>query len=305
MEKILIAGSLNMDVVVKVEDMPKVGETVLAGSLDYIPGGKGANQACAAGRLGGDVTMIGAVGKDQFADVILKGLEDAGVDVSGISHTGAPTGIALIPVDNKGNNSIIVAAGANRLCDLSYIELKKPLIESAGILITQMEIPEDAVYHAIKTAHGFGRKVILNPAPTPKFIPADIYPCIDYMTPNETELEALTGMNTSNIQDIADAAKMLIARGVKRVLVTCGSAGAVLVSSEGYEHCPSPVVNAVDTTGAGDCFNAAFAVALIEGKSEKDAIGFACSAAAISVTREGAQHSMPYRKEVEAFMRQI
>jgi len=302
MNKILVVGSLNMDVVVKVESLPKAGETVLANSLNYIPGGKGANQACAAGRLGGSVTMVGAVGEDGFAESILKSLKDAGVDVCGVTRTKVPTGIALIPVDSSGENSIIVAAGANTQCDFGCIERCKPLIEATQLLLAQMEIPYDAVYHAIEAASALGKVVILNPAPTPKSIPDEIYACLDYITPNETELESLSGMRTSNMREIADAAEVLLKHGAKRVLVTCGAAGALLVTPDGSEHFPAPVVNAVDSTGAGDCFNAAFAVALMEGKDDSQAVRFACRAAALSVTRLGAQYSMPNREEAEAFV---
>lgn len=299
--KILIVGSLNMDIVVKVDNMPKVGETVIGWDLCYIPGGKGANQACAVGKLSGNATMLGKVGNDTFGETLLESLLQANVDITGIERSETTTGTALIWVNSQGDNSIIVTAGANAECDLPYIETHRQAILDADIVIVQMEIPQEAVYGLIRLANVLGKTVILNPAPAPADFPSELYPCIDYITPNETELEILSDMEVNTAGQIAQAARTLLRKGVGKVVVTCGKLGAMLVDADGWNLYPVIDVPVTDTTAAGDSFNAGFAVALTEGKTEVEAIAFANKVATLVVTRPGAQSSIPTRAEVDSF----
>ena len=298
MAKILVAGSLNMDLRFSMKRMPLEGETVLGDGLLYNPGGKGANQAAAAAKLGGDVAMLGCVGRDGFGDTIAKSLADCGCDVSALRRVTAPTGTASIYVDERGRNSIVVIAGANAYCDADYLKECEEALINCSILMLQLEIPYDAVWYLAKKAHALGKTVILNPAPAPDSIPKDVLKCVDWLTPNETELARLSGMPCEEPSQIEEAAAKLQKMGVKNVLVTVGSHGAYLCTGETSELIPTQHVKAVDTTAAGDCFNGAFVVALAEGKDVGEAIDFAQKAAAISVTRPGAQASVPHRAEV-------
>ena len=298
MAKILVAGSLNMDLRFSMKRMPLEGETVLGDGLLYNPGGKGANQAAAAAKLGGDVAMLGAVGRDGFGDVLSRSLEDCGCDVSALRRVSAPTGTACIYVDEQGRNSIVVIAGANAYCDTEYLKECENALEQCDILMLQLEIPYDAVWYLAKKAHALGKTVILNPAPAPDEIPESVLKCVDWLTPNETELSRLTGMPCEEPSEIGEAAAKLQTMGVRNVLVTVGSRGAYLCTAEGAELIPTEKVKAVDTTAAGDCFNGAFAVALSEGQAPEDAVRFANKAASLSVTREGAQASLPSREEI-------
>ena len=298
MAKILVAGSLNMDLRFTMKRMPLEGETVLGDGLMYNPGGKGANQAAAAAKLGGDVAMLGCVGKDGFGDTLAKSLADCGCDVSALRRVTAPTGTASIYVDEQGRNSIVVIAGANGTCDTDYLKACEAELENCGIVMLQLEIPYDAVWYLAKRAHALGKTVILNPAPAPDAIPKDVLKCVDWLTPNETELARLSGMPCEDPIQVEEAAAKLRSRGVKNVLVTVGSHGAFLCTDAVSELIPTQHVKAVDTTAAGDCFNGAFAVALSEGSSPAEAVAFANRAASISVTREGAQASLPWRKEI-------
>ena len=298
MAKILVAGSLNMDLRFSMKRMPLEGETVLGEGLLYNPGGKGANQAAAAAKLGGDVAMLGCVGKDGFGDTLAKSLADCGCDVSCLRRVTAPTGTASIYVDDMGRNSIVVIAGANAYCDTEYLKECEEALKACDILILQLEIPYDAVWHLAKRAHALGKTVILNPAPAPDAIPRDVLKCVDWLTPNETELAHLTGMPCEEPLQIEEAAAKLQKQGVKNVLVTVGSRGAYLCMARTSELIPTRHVKAVDTTAAGDCFNGAFAVALSEGMTPAEAVVFANKAASVSVTREGAQSSLPRREEV-------
>ena len=298
MAKILVAGSLNMDLRFSMKRMPLEGETVLGDGLLYNPGGKGANQAAAAAKLGGDVAMLGCVGKDGFGDTLAKSLSDCGCDVSRLRRVDAPTGTASIYVDEMGRNSIVVIAGANACCGVEYLKECEDALERCEVLMLQLEIPYDAVWYLVKKAHALGKTVILNPAPAPDAIPKDVLKCVDWLTPNETELARLSGMPCEEPSQIEEAAAKLQEQGVKNVLVTAGSRGAYLCTGEASELIPTQHVKAVDTTAAGDCFNGAFAVGLSEGMAPAAAVEFANMAASISVTREGAQSSLPWRKEV-------
>ena len=300
MKRILIVGSLNMDIVIRVKDIPKVGETLMGDTPQYIPGGKGANQACAAGRLGGRVAMLGAVGRDAMGRELIENLKSAGVDTSYIKEVeDISTGTAMIYVNDEGNNCIVVVQGANAKCDVEYINKNEELFCNCDIIVLQMEIPYDAIFRAINLAKRHGKFVILNPAPAPNGIPGEVIKQIDYFTPNETELSRISNMDVDNMESLKDAANSMLAKGAKAILVTIGENGALLVKGDACTNIPGVKVTPVDTTAAGDTFNGAFAVALSEGKDETEAIKFANYAAAISVTKKGAQTSIPTRNDVD------
>lgn len=301
-KRILVIGSLNMDMVIPVKELPKKGETILGGAPDYIPGGKGANQACAAGKLGGNVTMLGKVGRDEMGRRLKDNLAAAGVDVAHVAETpDAPTGMAVIYVSETGSNSIVVIPGANGLCDRAYIEANEELIAAHDIIVLQLEIPYDAVFRAIQLAKKHGRLVVLNPAPAPDSLPAEVIASLDYFTPNETEMARIAGMPVGGTEEAVAAGRRLVEAGVGTVLATLGEAGALLVTAETAQVIPTLRVEAVDTTAAGDTFNGAFVTALAEGMPEAEAIAFGNKAAAISVTRKGAQTSIPTRGEVDGY----
>ncbi|NLL75636.1 MAG: ribokinase [Clostridiales bacterium] len=305
-KKILVIGSLNVDMVIEMKNMPLVGETVLGTQLTYIPGGKGANQACAVGKLGGDVKMLGCVGEDEFGDIQKDNLSACGVDTSYFKRSKTKkTGTASIYVDERGNNSIVVVAGANQECDISYLREHDDIIKECDYVILQMEIPYDAIFYAVNRAKELGKTVILNPAPAPEKLPDEILAKLDYITPNETELMKLCGRDGAQIDDFIEGAKMLLQKGVKNVLVTLGERGALLVNANMAEVFPTRKVVSVDTTAAGDCFNGAFAVALAEGRSQKEAIVFANVSSSIAVTRNGAQTSIPRREETDELLKNM
>lgn len=298
--KILVIGSLNMDWVIRVPHTLEEGETLLGAFTDEVPGGKGANQAYAVASLGGDVTMLGAVGSDKVGEKLIDNLEVVGVNTTHIATIpDMKSGLALIHVNDKGNNSIVVLPNANAAVDNAYIDSKKALIEEADIIILQMEIPIETVYYTIHKAHSLNKTVILNPAPAPSSIPDEVLGKIDYITPNQTELQILSGIPAKDIESAKQGAKVLLEKGVKNILVTLGDQGALFINNEETMHIIGEKVIAKDTTAAGDCFNGAFAVYLAEGKSIKEAISFANKASGIAVTRKGAQISIPKRTEIK------
>lgn len=299
-KNILVIGSLNVDMVIEMERMPVTGETVLGKRLDYVPGGKGANQACAAAKLGGAVTMLGCVGEDEFGQLQQDNLSSSGVDTSHFKKSRTRgTGTASIYVDGAGNNSIVVVPGANQECDRDYLKECDHILQQSDYVILQMEIPNEATFYALKRAKELGKVVILNPAPAPDVLPDEVLGCLDYITPNETELMKLCKRKGNTTEDFIKGAKQLLEKGVKNVLVTLGDKGALLVQEAGAKIYPARKVVSVDTTAAGDCFNGAFAVALSEGKTQAEAIMFANMASSIAVTRNGAQTSIPGREETD------
>jgi ribokinase len=306
---IVVVGSLNMDFVVSVRCLPAPGETVLGTNFTMIPGGKGANQACAAGKLSvgsANVRMIGRVGKDLFADHLKASLAAAGVDVSGIHATRSqPTGCALIAVDEQGQNSIVVASGANSELAAADVEAMRKWLHGASVCLFQLENPLSTIAAALKLAREEGVTTILDPAPA-QALPPDLLASVDILTPNENEALKLLGRRGDVIgpADAPEIAAALLTLGPGTIVLKLGSEGCFLQSrnQDRGEHVAGFPVIAVDTTAAGDTFNAALAVALARAEPLPKAAVYANAAAAISVTRPGAQPSAPSREEVEAFL---
>lgn len=300
-KRILIIGSLNTDIVLSLKRMPEVGETVLSDSYYFSLGGKGANQACSAGKLGGRVSIIGSVGNDDFGKTQIANLESIGVDCSNVRISeGRRTGMAVVTVDEDGNNSIIVSSSANLDCDISYIEEKKCVIENSDIVLIQLEIPFDAVERAVEIASAAGKIVLLNPAPYSEKITDGLLKKIDYLIPNESELKSLEpDVDIKQLKSIEAGARNLVSRGAKNVIVTLGKEGCLWVNKDEVLKLDVEDVQRVDTTGAGDCFCGAFCVALSEGEAVKDALVFAGKASTLAVTRKGAQDAMPFRTELK------
>ncbi|MCD1257876.1 ribokinase [Paenibacillus athensensis] len=299
--RIVVAGSLNMDLVVSTDRMPRIGETITGRHIDYIPGGKGANQAVGCARLGADTSLIGVVGTDAFGAQIVQALEREGVGLPHVERTAdAPTGTATI-VRTPEDNCIIVVPGANAHCSPEQMDRARALLGQADALLVQLEIPAAAVAAAVEAAASQGVRVIVNPAPARR-LPAELLRRIDVLTPNETELETLTGEPVEQLSS-AGLARVLAAWEAEyghRVIVTQGRHGCSFLDAGRLVNVPAPQAEAVDTTGAGDAFNAALALALCEGRAFADAAAFAVTAASLSVTRFGAQAGMPTRAEVEA-----
>lgn len=289
-----------MDMVVKTDHIPVPGETVLSGSFFMNPGGKGANQAVAVARLGGEVIFVSKLGNDVFGKQFSQLFNDEGINTSFLlSDEDLPSGVALITVDKAGENSIVVASGANASLNTGDIAGALDAIASSGILLLQLEIPMSVVEYVVGYAASKGVKVILNPAPAAPLSP-ELLQKIDILTPNKTEASMIAGIPVTNMESAKKAAKLICSKGVKTVVVTMGPLGAVICESGKCSLVEARKVETVDTTAAGDVFNGAIAVALSEGKNMTEAVKFACDAAAISVTRLGAQSSIPYRNELVA-----
>ncbi|SFH84535.1 ribokinase [Collimonas sp. OK307] len=303
---IVIIGSINMDLVLRVPRMPHPGETLSGGRFQTISGGKGANQAVACARLSADsvkVAMIACLGDDAFGAELRAALRNDGIDDSHVSTIeGEASGVASILVDAGGQNSIVLAAGANDALSPAHIDAARSLIEQARIVVLQLETPLATVRHAIKLAHGLGKIVVLNPAPA-QALPADLLAQVEYLIPNEIEAAMLAGLSAASLDNdaaIEAAVAKLRAAGSANVLVTLGEKGVYAALSSGSIHFAAQPTRAVDTTAAGDTFIGGFVAALAEGRSEADAIAFGQRAAALSVARIGAQTSIPYRHELEA-----
>jgi ribokinase len=298
---IVVAGSSNTDMVIRVPKLPGPGETVLGGRFSVSAGGKGANQAVAAARAGGRVAFISKVGDDDLGRRAIEGFQREGIDISRVHRDKkAPTGVAMIYVDATGENCIAVAAGANEHLVPRNILSARALIAKASVLLVQLEIPPDTVEAAVKAASESGTKVILNPAPA-RFLSDEILRSVSVLTPNETEAAILLG--TGKGGDYEKAAGKLRKKGVETVIITLGSKGAFVSGDEFSGLIPAYHVNPVDTTAAGDVFNGALAVGLAENKNIREAVSFASAAAAISVTRPGAQASAPSSEEIIAFIK--
>jgi ribokinase len=302
MKDILVIGSSNTDMIVQAHHIPRPGETILGGTFNTAAGGKGANQAVACARAGGKVTFVARVGRDMFGEQALQGFRQDGIDVTYVKQDDtAPSGVALIMVDEQGENSIAVASGANGKLSIQDVQDAASVIQQAGIVLMQLEIPLATIEATAELATKNGVQVILNPAPAQPLSDA-LLQQISLLTPNETEAEMLIGICVSNEDSAQAAAQALIAKGVNSVIVTLGAAGAYVHSDAFTGMVSGFKVNTVDTTAAGDTFNGTLAVALAEGQSLEQAVTFANAAAALSVTRLGAQPSAPDRESVEALL---
>ncbi|WP_434562544.1 ribokinase [Pseudomonas sp. Z4-20] len=299
--KVVVIGSLNMDLVTRAPRLPRGGETLIGVSFSTIPGGKGANQAVAAARLGAHVSMVGCVGGDAYGEQLRGALLAEGIDCQAVRVVEGSSGVALIVVDDNSQNAIVIVAGANGALTAEVLDSVDEVLQRADVVICQLEVPDATVGHALKRARELGKIVILNPAPASHTLPADWYACVDYLIPNESEAAVLSGLAVDSLETAEAAATQLIAAGARKVIVTLGAQGLMFANGSSFEHFPAPRVKAVDTTAAGDTFVGGFAAALASGKNEIEAIRFGQVAAALSVTRAGAQPSIPSLQEVQAF----
>lgn len=300
--KILVVGSFMMDLVVRTPRVPENGETIIGTSFNRFPGGKGANQAVAAARLGGAVTMAGKVGSDDFGDEFLSVLASEGINTAYILRDSqAATGVGFITLDHAGNNRIVVVPGANLQYSVQDLAQIESLIKDSDILIMQLEMDMSVIEHAVELAGRYQVPVILNPAPA-RALNDELLRGVTYLTPNETEAEILTGVKVTSIDRAKEAAEALLEKGVKTVVLTLAEKGALVASNAGATHVSGFSVQPVDTVAAGDAFNGAFAVAISKGKSLVEACRFANAVGAIAVTRPGAIPSLPSAAEVERFL---
>jgi len=303
--RVAIVGSANLDFTVALPRLPRPGETVSGGTLLVNHGGKGANQAVAARRLGAEVRMIGCVGDDDSGARIRDGLAREGIGVEGVSTVSdAHTGTALIAVDAEGRNQIGVAPGANHRLTVDMVRAHEDVIAWAEVVLCQIEIPLPTVRWALEAARRRGVRTMLNPAPM-RPLGGDLLALADHLTPNEGEAAGLSGAEVSDVESARTAAQILVARGAPSVLVTLGAEGVLAVDRERALHFPAFPVSAVDTTAAGDAFNGALAVGLAAGGSLEQAIPLASAAAALACTKRGAQDSLPNRHDVERFLQSL
>lgn len=302
MNKLVVLGSVNADHVLQVDSFPRPGETLHGHSYCVIPGGKGANQAVAAARLGADIAFIASVGDDSFGREMCEAFAKEGMNTEAVMiEEGVPTGIAMIQVAATGENSICISAEANGCLSPARIQPHHHLIENADTLLMQLETPIKTIEAAAKVAKQSGTRVVLNPAPAQP-LSDDLLQLVDMITPNETEAELLTGVKVEDMASAQKAADVLHTKGIKQVMITLGSQGVWLSQNGEGQQVLGFRVDAKDTTAAGDTFNGALLTALQEGRALEPAIRFAHAAAAISVTRMGAQTSIPHRREVERFL---
>lgn len=297
-KSITVIGSSNTDLVVQTPSFPKPGETIMGDAFNTFAGGKGANQAVAAARLGGDVSFIAKVGQDDFGDAAIKGFENDHINTKFIYRDETqPSGVAIIMIDSSGENVIVVSPGANNELKPDDIDMASEAIVQTDMVLVQLEIPIETVSRVLYLATEKGKKVVLNPAPA-SILEDDLFTMIYVITPNETEVELLTSIKVTDEASASRAASVLLKKGVQNVLITLGEKGAFFKNDIEEFLVPTTEVEVIDTTGAGDTFNGALTVALSEGKSWREAIAFANSAAGISVSRLGAQASVPYKKEL-------
>jgi ribokinase len=299
MSAILVIGSLNADLVVRAPRFPAPGETISGEDLTIIPGGKGANQAVAAARQGTSVAMVGRVGSDSFGPTLTKNLQQNNVDISHIITDPASTGTAIIVVDAYGQNSIVLSPGANG--KVTPADVDAVSFQDADMLLLQLEIPLETVIHAASVARQNGLRVILNPAPAQQ-LSDSLLADVDILVPNESELQLLTSMPVTDADSAKTAAKTLLAKGVKTVIVTLGANGALLVTGEQTARIPAFNVDVVDTTAAGDAFIGGLAAASLKGKSLEEAVRYGNASGALAATKFGAQPSLPMAKEVEKLL---
>jgi ribokinase len=296
--QVLVVGSLNMDLVMRVPRVPEAGETLTGHEFFMVPGGKGANQAVACARLGARVAQIGRVGADAFGRVLRDGLARDGIDHRHVTtDDAAATGVAVIAVEEAGRNRIMLAPGANATLSAAQLDTAAAAFRRAALTILQLEVPLSTVEHAVGLATRAGCPVLLNPAPA-QAVPASLWPSIDYLVPNENEAALLTGIAVTDPRSAGEAALKLLGLGVRRVLLTLGEQGVLIAAPEGVRHLPAQKADAIDTTAAGDTFIGGFAVGLLEGLALDQAAGLGQRAAAVCVARRGAQPSIPYRREL-------
>lgn len=304
--KVVVVGSANMDMVAFAPKLPAPGETVLGTRFEMACGGKGANQAVACARLGAETWFIGRVGADTFGDILLRSFQDAGVRTDFVRlDPETASGVALIFVDEQGQNEIVVAPGANRRVSNEDIDATQHVWQDAKALLVQFEIPLVTVGYAIGEASRHGALVIVNPAPAPREpLPGEWFGLVDVWTPNEREIEGFTGVVVADMEGAEWAAKVMLDKGAKAVVLTLGANGSLLATPEFIRHFPAFPVQAIDATAAGDAFAAALTVRLAEGAPLEEAVIFANAAGALACTKVGAQPSMPMRKEVEEFLQE-
>ena len=303
--KIVVVGSSNTDMIIQVEHIPKPGETIIGGAFSIAAGGKGANQAVAAARAGGNVTLVARVGKDMFGKQAITAFVKDEIDIGHVKQDNdTPSGVALIFVDKNGENSIAVASGANANLSPADVQFARDSIAAADILLMQLETPLETIQAATQIASENNVRVILNPAPAQP-LSDSILQQVSVLTPNESEAELLTGIPVKNEMDAETAAIALFDKGIETVLITLGSKGALVFDSNYRDLVPGFKVEAIDSTAAGDAFNGALAVALAEEKPLKDAVAFANAAGALSVTKLGAQPSAPSRNEIDLFLQSV
>lgn len=300
MKNICVIGSLNMDLVVNVDTMPKPGQTIIGSNFKEVPGGKGANQAVAMARLNGNVSMIGKVGEDGFGQTLINSLKNDKVDTTYIQTAKGATGVALITVDKNAQNSIVVSPGANFEVKEDDIDNNIEAIKNSDIVVLQLETPLNTIKYALNKAKELNKYTILNPAPAVK-LDDEIIKNVDLLTPNETELEIISGVSIETEEDIQKAAQIMIEKGVKELIVTLGSKGSLYINKEKSMFKKAYKVEAVDTTAAGDSYTGALAVALSQNKNIEDAMDFASKVGALSVLKEGAQSSLPTLEDVKNF----
>jgi len=308
MAAIIVLGSLNMDIAALGPRLPQPGETLMGSHFHTAPGGKGANQAYAAAKLGGagSTAMLGRVGDDDFGRQMIANLLAVGCGAEGVRILRGASGVALILIAESGQNSIVVVPGANDQFSAADVAADAQLLRGARYALLQLEVPLPTTLAAARTARAAGLEVILDPAPAPEHLPPELLQSVNVLTPNETEASLLVGRKAADVSvdDARTIATELQSRGVRHVIIKLGAKGCLLLEGDTATHVPAPMVKAVDTTGAGDNFNAAFAVACSEGASRLDACQFAVHAAAVSVTRMGCQASVPSRTELDAYLRQ-
>ncbi|WP_322106260.1 ribokinase [Paraburkholderia sp. J41] len=293
--RVAVIGSLNMDLVARAPRLPSPGETLAGSSFAQVPGGKGGNQAVAAARLGAQVAMIGRVGSDSNGGILRVGLTAEGIDCRALETSpNAPTGVALIVVDEAGENAIVIVAGSNGEVKPETVARHEPVLAQADVVVCQLETPPAAVAAALAMGRRLGKITVLNPAPAAGPLPAAWLPLVDYLVPNELEAAALTGLPAGTPAEAARAALALRDAGARNVIVTLGAQGVcALLDGAAPVHMPAPAVRAVDATAAGDTFIGALAARLANGETPQQAIAFALRAASVSVTRAGAQPSIP------------
>lgn len=299
---VAVVGSMNMDLVVRSDEIPKIGETLLGEELLHIPGGKGANQGVAMAKLGNKVNFLGKVGDDSYGKLLLESMSKAGVETKYIEKADSSTGIAVINVDCKGNNNIVVIPGANWKVDQDYLNRQIQVFKESDILVFQLEIPLETVEAGLIIAKKLGKKTILNPAPA-RDLTDSILENVDIIIPNEHELQRMAKIEIVDDQSLLKAANLIMEKGIEEVIVTLGSRGVLYVNREGYEFFDAYKVEVVDSTAAGDSFIGGFVSSYIENQDIKKAVDIGQRSAALAVQKFGAQSSLPTREEVEAFIK--